>query len=261
MVSVGFAAAPLVITLPSDTNRLGTSCARPNSFTTPSSGRALMRAVPRLCEAGYGGTRNVAVASDGTVNRLAGGVAVLAHRHIVRVLVDMHVGNRLAELVVHIAVQRDPVALPWQVLADQQHAGHVVVPLHDLGEAAAPGARAEEVGQEGRAEGVQLHVVAADEAAPGVIARLVGHDARHRLTAVHPHWLVERGEHRPGHVPHVIAPYLAAGVRQPVRKERGSGVQQEPRGLDRVAGDADGARPLALLASPGVDVDDAGHLA
>ena len=62
IVSVGFAAAPVVITLPSDTNRFGTSCARPNSFTTPSSGRALIRAVPRLWEAGYGGTRNVRVA-------------------------------------------------------------------------------------------------------------------------------------------------------------------------------------------------------
>ena len=49
MVRVGLAAAPVVKTEPSETNRLGTSCARPNSLTTPSAGSALIRHVPRLC--------------------------------------------------------------------------------------------------------------------------------------------------------------------------------------------------------------------
>ena len=46
---LGFAAAPVVITEPSETKRFGTSWARPNSSTTPSEGSALMRHVPRLC--------------------------------------------------------------------------------------------------------------------------------------------------------------------------------------------------------------------
>ena len=198
---------------------------------------------------------------DRGVHRLARGIGVLAHRHLVRVVVDVHVGHRLAELVAHIAVERDPVALLRQVLADQKHPGHVVVLLHDPGEVAPPGTRVQERGQEGRAERVQLQVVAADEAAPGVVARLVGDDARHRLAAVHPHRLVERGEHRPGDVPHVVPPHLAAGVRQPVREQRRGGVQQQPCGLDRVAGDAHDARLLALLVPLGVDVDDPGHRA
>jgi hypothetical protein len=52
IVSVGFAAAPVVNWLPSETNRFGTSWAWPNALTTPSCGRSLMRAVPRLCVAG-----------------------------------------------------------------------------------------------------------------------------------------------------------------------------------------------------------------
>ena len=49
IVRVGFAAAPVVKTLPSEMNRFGTSWARPKRSTTPSRGRWLMRQVPRLC--------------------------------------------------------------------------------------------------------------------------------------------------------------------------------------------------------------------
>ena len=62
IVSVGLAAAPVVKTLPSETNRFGTSCARPNRSTTPSPGRWLIRQVPRLCVEGYGGVSIVLVA-------------------------------------------------------------------------------------------------------------------------------------------------------------------------------------------------------
>ena len=55
MVSVGLAAAPVVICEPSLTNSPGTSCAWPQRSTTPSSGRSLIRQVPRLWVAGYGG--------------------------------------------------------------------------------------------------------------------------------------------------------------------------------------------------------------
>src|SRR5215218_4065598 len=62
IVSVGFAAAPVVNWLASDTNRFATSCAWPKALTTPSSGRSLILAVPMLCVAGYGGVRIVRTA-------------------------------------------------------------------------------------------------------------------------------------------------------------------------------------------------------
>ena len=49
IVSVGFAAAPVVNSEPSAMNRFGTSWVWPNALVTPSSGRSLIRAVPMLC--------------------------------------------------------------------------------------------------------------------------------------------------------------------------------------------------------------------
>ena len=48
IVRVGLAAPPVVMTDPSETNRFGTSWARPQRSTTPSSARSLIRHVPRL---------------------------------------------------------------------------------------------------------------------------------------------------------------------------------------------------------------------
>ena len=71
MVRVGLAAAPVVITEPSLTNRPGTSCASPNAPTTPSSARSLIRQVPRLWVAGYGGVWWVPTAPTASYSRSA----------------------------------------------------------------------------------------------------------------------------------------------------------------------------------------------
>src|SRR5690625_6779072 len=62
MVRVGSAAAPLVNWEPSETNRSRTSWARPQWSTTPSSGRSLIRQVPRLWVEGCGAVRYVPTA-------------------------------------------------------------------------------------------------------------------------------------------------------------------------------------------------------
>ena len=62
IVRVGFSAAPVVIWLPSDTNKFFTSCACPHLFTTPSLALADIRFVPKLWVDGYGGVGKVLVA-------------------------------------------------------------------------------------------------------------------------------------------------------------------------------------------------------
>jgi len=62
IVRVGFAAAPVVNWLASETKRFGMSWHWPKPLTTPSSARALWRAVPMLCVEGYGGVRTVRTA-------------------------------------------------------------------------------------------------------------------------------------------------------------------------------------------------------
>jgi hypothetical protein len=69
IVSVGFAAAPLVNWPASDTNRFGTSCAWPKALTTPSRRRSLIRAVPSLPRASASIWRTtVSYASSGSAS-------------------------------------------------------------------------------------------------------------------------------------------------------------------------------------------------
>ena len=72
MVSVGLPASDEVNWLPSETKRLGISWLRPQRSTTPASGAALMRQVPRLCETGSGGEqkmRSAPAASSSAIPR------------------------------------------------------------------------------------------------------------------------------------------------------------------------------------------------
>src|SRR6185436_5074336 len=59
----------------------------------------------------------------------------------------------------------------------------------------------------------------------------------------------------------VMAADLIVRVRKTLRKLRALRKQQQPRGFDRVARDADDARFLPLLLALPIDVDDASHLA
>ena len=62
-------------------------------------------------------------------------------------------------------------------------------------------------------------------------------------------------------MPHIVASHLARGVGEPVRELRRLRIEQEPRRLDRIAGDADHARLLLLQGPALVGVDDAVDLA
>src|SRR6478672_8828285 len=147
IVRVGLQAAPLVNWLPSDTNRFLMSWLWPNLLTTPSLGFSLIRLVPML--------------------------GVLAHRDVVRMIVEMHARDRHAELVLGLRVERDAVGLLRHVLADQPHARHPRVRFHGAGERPAPSAGIEERRHEGHADRQRLHLVAADEAALRIVLRLI----------------------------------------------------------------------------------------
>ena len=219
--------------------------------TTPSCGRALMRQVPRLWVAGYGRRRERPRGADGARRPIRPGVGVLAHRHVVRVIVEVDVRHRQAELVDGRRRSSVTRLVSWGMSSPTSHmpAMWSYCSITSVNRRA-PGARVDERGEERRPERERLHVVAADEAAVGVVARLVGDDPRHRLAAVHVHGLVERGVHRSREVAHVVASDLAAGVGQPVRVQARLGDQQQPRRLDGVAGHETTARPAGAVALP-----------
>ena len=75
----------------------------------------------------------------------------------------------------------------------------------------------------GEAEaGQRLHFVAADEAARGIVPRLVLDDACHLRAAVEIHPTRHDGVDRGGRVPHVVAADLSRGVGESLRKFRRS---------------------------------------
>jgi len=102
-----------------------------------------------------------------------------------------------------------------------------------------------------------LHLVSAGEAARRIMPRLVLDDPRHLGAAVEIHPPGHDGIDRTRHVPHVVASDLARGVGEPVRELRRLRIEQEPWGLDRIAGNADDARLLLLQGSGLVGVHDA----
>jgi hypothetical protein len=93
------------------------------------------------------------------------------------------------------------------------------------------------------------------------VARLVLDDAGHGGAAVHVHRVLEDRVDRAGHVAHVVPADLARGIGEPVGEHVRGGVEQEPRALDRVAGDGDDAGGLALLGAARIGIDHAGDLA
>ena len=159
-------------------------------------------------------------------------------------------------------MQGDPVALLRQVLADQPHAGEVVIHLDDPRVVATPGAGDQVGGEAGKAETRQrLHFVSADEATLGIEPRLVLDDARHLRATLEVHPARHDRVDRPAHVPHEIAAHLTGRVGHPVRILRRRRVQQQTRRLHRVAGDEDGARLLFMVIARLVGIDHAGDRA
>src|SRR6266446_8788216 len=93
------------------------------------------------------------------------------------------------------------------------------------------------------------------------MTRFVANDPGHRGSAIHVHRLFERGIDAAGHVTHVVAADLPGAVGKAVRIQVGCAVEQQTRAFDRVAGDRDDPRFLALHVSGFVGIDDASYLA
>ncbi len=113
----------------------------------------------------------------------------------------------------------------------------------------------------GRPSAQRLQLIAADETARRIVARLVLDDAGHRRAAPHLHRLVEDRVDRAGGVAHVVLADHARGIGEPVGEHRRGGIEQQARAFDRVAGDADDPRLLHLQIAVLVEILDAGHLA
>ena len=84
----------------------------------------------------------------------------------------------------------------------------MVIVVERRGEGAAPAARIEEGRHERKTERQRLHLVAADETARRIVARLVADDTGHGRTAIHVHRLVEDGIDRARGVAHVVLAHL-----------------------------------------------------
>ena len=194
------------------------------------------------------------------VNTLALPERVLAHCDVVRMVIEMHVGNRTAPFVLEVGVERDAVGFSRQVLANEPHAGEVLVVVHVAGEVSSPTTRVQKRCHERNAQCHGFHFVAACKSALRVVTRFVAHDACHGRSAVHVNRVLEHAIDRSGHMAHVVAPDLAGAVCQSVR-EQGRGRQQEQTGrLDRVTGNAHQACLLPLLLAVLVEVDDPRNL-
>src|SRR5450432_1831466 len=68
-------------------------------------------------------------------------LGMLAHRLVVHMFIDMHVGYWYAVRVLDIGIQRYPVVDAWEVLAIDKHSCHVTVAFHDGREVASPAVR------------------------------------------------------------------------------------------------------------------------
>ena len=58
-------------------------------------------------------------------------------------------------------------------------------------------------------------------------------------------------------MPHIIAPDLARGIGEPVGEHRRGRIEQQARAFERIAGDRDHARFLALHLAVGIHINDA----
>ena len=130
------------------------------------------------------------------------------------------------------------------------------------GEAAAPGAGIEERGHERQTERQGFQLIAADEPAFRIVARLVAHDARHGGAAIHVHRIVEHRVDAAGRMAHVVASDLAGAVGEPVAGIWPTALFSSRRGLSiELPATATTRAFCRCMLAVAVDIDDAGDLA
>ena len=173
----------------------------------------------------------------------------------------MDVRHRQAEESFTRRRQRDAIVGARQVLAVDQHAGHVAVVVDDRGEIAPPAVGHADERQRRQIEHRQFQVIAAREAAARIVDIFILDDAGQHRPAPETHGLIENAEDKTQHMMAVVAAHLVGAIGEAVLESPGLRQQQQARRLDGVARDAHDARALALLHSRRVPIHNAGGAA
>ena len=79
--------------------------------------------------------------------------------------------------------------------------------------------------------------------------------AGQRASAVHPDRLIKLGPYYASRMAHIVSSHLSRRVRQAIRVQGTRRVEQDPRRFNGVAGNTDNVRPLSLMISMLVGVD------
>src|ERR1700736_6374688 len=142
---------------------------------------------------------------------------MIAHREVVAVVLEVHYGHRQPMLVAFTREQAHAIAKLRQILADQPHAGEMIIILNDAGVVSTPGAR-NGVGRDpGKTKTRQrLHLITTGKAARRIMPRFILDDPGHLGTAVEIYQPWHDRIDGATHVTHVIAPDLARGVGKPI---------------------------------------------
>jgi hypothetical protein len=202
------------------------------------------------------GTRrleDLRAASHGVVEHAP---AVLAHR-----VADLR--RRHAVGVGELGIERHPVVLLGEILADHHHAGGAIEELLvGLVMTLAPGHLARRHPPQRRRDGSVpahgLERVAAHEPPGGVgVVELLAHETAAGRTLVALEGLLEDSRHHRVGVEHEVAADEAARVGEPVRELLRARVQQKPRRADAVARHHHHLGALSVLHPVGVVVDHA----
>ena len=188
-------------------------------------------------------------------------VGVALHRQIVGMIVEIETGDRQPVLVPLGGMERHPVGGDGHVLAVHEQARDALVGLNPARVVAAPAPRTQERRVERQAKADGAIVVAAGKAAGGIEPGFVANDARGDQAAVHAHGSRKFPVHVGGHVAHVVLAEHARAVGEPIWPRARLGVEQQPRGLDRICSDADQPRLLKMVVSERVGVEDAADAA
>src|SRR6516225_7026786 len=155
--------------------------------------------------------------SHGIVDHTTSLISVVTHRNVVRMIVNMNIGNGKPELIFLGRVKCYTVGGLRHVFTHQPHTGDVFIRLHNSRVFAAPpteiGVGSHVASEERQAEVHYLHIIATDEIAIRFVISLVLNPARHCDPAVHSHGFVEYGPHSATRVTHVVSSNLSRRVR------------------------------------------------
>src|ERR1700733_7767083 len=145
-----------------------------------------------------------------------------AHRSIIVVIVHEDIRDGTTEPILDFGIQCDAIRGARQILAVDKHARHAAIVLHDKCELASPhGAWQAGQRQTWQIQCRELEVIAASEAALGIVPGLILDDAGQRRSSPEVDWLIEYPPDETAGVAAEIPPHLIARVRKSARKPGG----------------------------------------